>query len=133
MRIHRMPGSHAPRGWIVLVAALALVGGTASAAAPPTDRAAAEKELADARARLDAAARDVADLSQQLYGDEVQEVVKYIQGPGPQRAMLGVNIGGDQARDDGVQVMGVSPSGPARAAGLSFATPARRTPRLFAP
>ena len=118
MRIHRIPGSHAPRGWIVTVAALALVGGTVSAAAPPTDRAAAEKELADARARLDAAARDVADLSQQLYGDEVQEVVKYIQGPGPQGAMLGVNVGGDQARDDGVQVMGVSPSGPAQAAGL---------------
>jgi membrane-associated protease RseP (regulator of RpoE activity) len=113
-----MQEGRAPRGWAVLVAALALVAGTASAAAPPKDRAAAEKELADARARLDAAARDVAELSQQLYGDQVQEVVKYIHGPGPQGAMLGVNIGGDQARDEGVEVMGVSPSGPAQAAGL---------------
>jgi S1-C subfamily serine protease len=77
-----------------------------------------EKDLAAARARLDSAAREVADLSQQLYGDDARDAMRMVHGHGPQGAMLGVNVGGDQSRDDGVQVVGVSPSGPAQAAGL---------------
>lgn len=84
---------------------------------PPPDRAAIEKQLAEARARLDDAARDVADLSRQLYGGHERDVVKV--GQGRQRgAMLGINIGDAPQRDEGVEVMGVSPGGAAERSGL---------------
>lgn len=102
----------------MLLAVAALLASGLAAAAEPADRAALEKDLAAARSRLDAAAREVAALSQQLYGDDARGAMRMMHGHGPQGAMLGVNIGGEQSRDDGVQVMGVSPSGPAEAAGL---------------
>jgi S1-C subfamily serine protease len=40
------------------------------------------------------------------------------QGGPPRGAMLGINIGGEQTRADGVEVKGVSPGGPAETAGL---------------
>ncbi len=84
---------------------------------PPADRAAIEKQLAEARGRLDDAARDVADLSRQLYGGHERDVVKG--GQGRQRgAMLGINIADAPQRDEGVEVMGVSPGGAAERAGL---------------
>jgi predicted metalloprotease with PDZ domain len=90
---------------------------SARAAAEDADRAALEKQLADARERLDDAARDVAELSGKLYGDTEKDVVRFVHG-GPRGAMLGVNIGGGDGRDDGVEIRGVSPGGPAEAAGL---------------
>ncbi len=102
----------------VLLAAAAMLTSSFAVAVEPTDRAAMEKDLAAARTRLDQAAKEVADLSRQLYGDDARDAMRLLHGPGPQGAMLGVNIGGEQARDDGVQVMGVSPAGPAQAAGL---------------
>jgi len=67
--------------------------------------------------RLDDAARDVADLTRQLNGGEEDDVIRFVRG-GPRGAMLGVNIGDEQKRDDGVELRGVSPAGPAEAAGL---------------
>ncbi|HWJ06295.1 MAG TPA: PDZ domain-containing protein [Steroidobacteraceae bacterium] len=111
--------------------ALALVAASATGTAPvlaaePTaqERAQLEKQLDSARGRLDDAARDVAELTNKLYGAEGRNVdVMKFRHPLPfaQGAMLGINIGGEaagQARADGVEVMGVSPSGPADAAGL---------------
>lgn len=103
----------------VVVAAVAAFASSVAVAAEPADRAALEKDLSAARSRLEEAAKEVADLSRQLYGDDPRELAQMMRsGHGPQGAMLGVNIGGEQTRDDGVEVMGVSPSGPAQAAGL---------------
>jgi membrane-associated protease RseP (regulator of RpoE activity) len=101
------------------LAAAVVLFASAVPAAEPADRAALEKDLAAARSRLDQSAKEVADLSRQLYGDDPRELAQMMHGGhGPQGAMLGINIGGDPTRDDGVEVMGVSPSGPAQAAGL---------------
>ncbi|MCJ7452343.1 MAG: PDZ domain-containing protein [Steroidobacteraceae bacterium] len=106
----------------VAVALLVVSGNAAGAApadqqAPEANRAALEKQLADARAELDSAAQEVARLTGELYGDQQIEIVKMIQGE-RRGAMLGVNIGGTGQRSDGVEIVGVSPGGPAEAAGL---------------
>lgn len=99
-------------------AALLALACPVAGAAEPADRAALEKQLKDARAKLNDAARDVADLSQQLYGgDRHDELMRFVQGR-PQGAMLGINIEDAKGRDDGVEVVGVSPGGPAEQAGL---------------
>jgi S1-C subfamily serine protease len=56
-------------------------------------------------------------MSRRLYGDQPQEIIKFIQGE-PQGAMLGVNIATGGAPGEGVRINGVSPGGPAEAAGL---------------
>jgi membrane-associated protease RseP (regulator of RpoE activity) len=98
-------------------AALLALAPLAGHAAETTDRAALEKELAEARAELDKAAREVAEISRQLYGGESADLMRFVHG-GPHGSMLGVNIGGGAARDDGVAVSGVSPGGPAEQAGI---------------
>ena len=99
-------------------AALLALAAPIAVAAEPADRAALEMQLKEARARLNDAARDVADLSQQLYGgDRQEELMRFVQGR-PQGAMLGINIEDAKGRDDGVEVVGVSPGGPAEQAGL---------------
>ncbi|HEX9207925.1 MAG TPA: PDZ domain-containing protein [Steroidobacteraceae bacterium] len=105
---------------LVPALALALASGVAHSAATtePQDRAQLEKQLDDARARLDDAARDVAELTQKLHGGDVDMDMPYMHGGPPRGAMLGINIGGDQVRAEGVEVKGVSPAGPAEAAGL---------------
>lgn len=81
-------------------------------------RAATEKKLESAQQRLDAAAREVADLSMSL-SDGVMRGPMHFAGLSRQRAVLGVGIGrGDAGQADGVEIVSVSPGGSAAQAGL---------------
>jgi S1-C subfamily serine protease len=102
---------------LVTACCLALVAPGAASGADAPDRAALEKQLQEAREQLDRSAREVAELSRQLYGGAEGEVMRFIQGRAP-GAMLGINVGGGAAREEGVEVAGVSPGGPAEQAGL---------------
>jgi membrane-associated protease RseP (regulator of RpoE activity) len=78
------------------------------------------RSLAEAQGRLDDAAREVADLSRQLYGDQgptLDSAVEFVRKV-RRGAMLGVNIATEKPRANGVEIVGVSPGGPAEAAGL---------------
>jgi predicted metalloprotease with PDZ domain len=78
-----------------------------------------ERKLEDARSRLEQAAREVADLSQQLSGSAMDHVFVGQMFPGGRRAILGINLGSrGESKVDGVYVTGVSPGGPAEQAGL---------------
>lgn len=76
-----------------------------------------ERKLADARKRLDEAAREVANLSMSMSDDMVPHMRKFVMHA--PRAVLGVNLGTkDQAKGDGVEIVSVSPGGAAERAGL---------------
>jgi S1-C subfamily serine protease len=79
------------------------------------DEAKTRKQLAEARERLDKAAREVAELSGRL-GANVRREIRLIEG-GPRRAVLGVQIDADPGKQ-GARVLSVSPGGPAAEAGL---------------
>jgi len=119
--MHSLPNSPLVRRALgaLLASAIAFAAPTPAAAASGTpDKAQLQKQLEEARGRLDDAARDVADLSRQLYGDDTAGMPMPPPGAAPRGAMLGINIGGSPDLAAGVEVMGVSPSGPAAAAGL---------------
>jgi predicted metalloprotease with PDZ domain len=113
---------------LVLAAVLAALGGSALAQSPPPAAPAAppppaapevEQQLEAARQRLQAAAREVAELSSQV-GDDVGRRMIFVNAAGagaPPRAMLGVQLGG-KAEGGGANVAEVSPGGAAAEAGV---------------
>jgi C-terminal processing protease CtpA/Prc len=78
------------------------------------DEAERQRKLNDARKRLDEAAREVAELSSSM-AEEWAGPAMRIMGRHASRAMLGINIGGGRRdeRKDGVEILSVSPGGPA--------------------
>jgi membrane-associated protease RseP (regulator of RpoE activity) len=96
-----------------------------SPAPPPVVSEEMDRKLADARQRLEAAAREVAELSGQLgrrfafrLGMGPGEEGGAMGGPaGPARSLLGVRIGLDSGQG-GARVLGVSPGGAAAEAGI---------------
>ena len=78
-----------------------------------------ERKLEDARRRLDAAAREVAELSMSISEDAVPSMRHFIR-TGVPRAMLGINLGprGGEESNEGVKIASVSPGGAAESAGL---------------
>ena len=116
MKPTRLPVGR-PSAGLAACLALLVLAPLASAATDTADRAALEKRLQEARQQLDKSAREVAELSRELYGGEIDEAMRFMHG-GPRGSMLGINIGGGAARDEGVEVVGVSPGGPAGQAGL---------------
>jgi len=108
----------------LLGAALSGAGALAQAAepappAPPAPSAAepqqVEQKLEAARQRLDAAAREVGELSEQLGLQTRDRMIERFAGP-PARAMLGLQV--QRGGEGGARVVAVSPGGPAEAAGI---------------
>jgi S1-C subfamily serine protease len=110
--------THRALGALLAAAAAFAATPQVAVAAETQDKAQLQQQLDDARGRLDDAARDVADLSRKLYGDDFDGMPMPPPGGPPRGAMLGINVGGSPDLAEGVEVMGVSPSGPAAAAGL---------------
>jgi membrane-associated protease RseP (regulator of RpoE activity) len=80
------------------------------------DEAKLRTDLDAARKRLDEAAREVAELSGQL-GTRAGRDFFFVDGNGPRRAILGVQID-PQGSKDGARILSVSPGGAAEEAGL---------------
>jgi len=78
----------------------------------PAARTQLEEKLHSANDKLNEAAREVSELSTQLYAAPW--------GHNGSRAMLGINVGDESSSkaDSGVRVLSVSPGGPAAAAGI---------------
>src|SRR5262245_5667109 len=85
--------SHGLQAALLLGAALLTAAAAPASAEPDTDesqRKNQEDRLEAARARLDDAAREVAELSATLADDETSDIITY--GNSPRRAMLGLEI-----------------------------------------
>jgi S1-C subfamily serine protease len=78
-----------------------------------------ERKLEDARRRLDAAAREVAELSMSMSEHAMPSFRTFTRAGAP-RAMLGINLGprGGEEPNEGVKIASVSPGGAADSAGL---------------
>src|SRR5262249_14425714 len=75
-----------------------------------------EAKLADARARLEEAAHEVAELSSQMSGPVMDKFFVFNE-EGPPRAVIGVQLD-SHSGDNGARIREVSPGGPAQEAGL---------------
>jgi C-terminal processing protease CtpA/Prc len=104
---------------LCLIGALWSYTGGAAENEKSTDASRAERQqkLDAAQRRLDAAARDIAELSMSMSNDMMPGVRTFSSNAG-QRAMLGVGIGSRDEREEGVEVVSVSPGGASAAAGL---------------
>lgn len=102
---------------LCLVVPWAFAAEPAQEASDAQSRAQAERQLAEAQSRLEAAAREVAELSSQLGNQASRRVMRIeLGGPGG-RALLGVQV--DSAgNQSGAVVTAVSPGGAAETAGI---------------
>ena len=114
--------------WTAVAAAVLLgaplAGAQPAPPAPPAaddaSRVEAEARLREAEQRLQEAAREIAALTSQVIGESGVAIARELAGRA-RRVMLGINIGavgGPETREDGVQVLGVTPGSPADQAGL---------------
>jgi type II secretory pathway component PulC len=109
-----------------LAAGLALAAAPAVAGSPAPGEdgdATNQAQLEDAQARLEAAAREIAELTAEIVGDAGATAIARIEelARRPRPVMLGVTVGpvgGPEAREDGVQVMAVTPASSADEAGI---------------
>ncbi len=87
---------------------------------PPINPDEASRRLDLARERLDAAAREVAELSMQMGGEGPQTRIFEFRSNDRRRAILGLQLGQGGGADsrNGAKVIAVSPGGPADAMGL---------------
>lgn len=103
--------------------ALAAVPALAQPAAPADPGAPPKAQLEDAQARLEAAAREIAELTAQMAGDAGASAIARLEelSRRSRPVTLGVAVGpvgGPEAREDGVQVMAVTPGSSAEQAGI---------------
>lgn len=109
---------------LAIVTVLALAAATANGAEEKSDDEDLREEMKQARAELAEAARRVAELGRELGAETGENFAFRFFTPGsPRRAMLGVSIGDDgNGKDgrepDGVEVLSVTPGGPADKAGI---------------
>lgn len=108
-----------------LALTLALTTAVLAEEAPATEpgQASAEAQLKEAQARLEAAAREIAELSARIMGDVGIDALTRIEdfARRSRPVMLGITIGAvgePAAREDGVQVLGVTPGSSADEAGI---------------
>ena len=101
----------------ILSACIAL--GIAHAADSDQQSNSPEQELRAAHERLEQAAREVAELSTRMATEHMPDNIMFL-GRNPNRAMLGIVMGEarDGEGDEGVNVLSVSPDGPAAKAGI---------------
>src|SRR5215475_8507118 len=102
---------------LILAASYLLLAASAGAAdTPPSEPLEqTEKRLHQAQERLEQSAREVADLSMQIYGHPLGESFPVVARGRP---LLGVNVGESEQEGAGVRIVSVSPGGPADKAGL---------------
>jgi type II secretory pathway component PulC len=127
---NRHGSRHGHRHGMILALAAALVliatpvlGEEAPASRPDSHRAGTEAQLEEAQARLEAAAREIAELTARIVGEVGVSALARIEelARRPRPVMLGIAVGpvGEaEAQEDGVLVLGVTPGSSADESGI---------------